>query len=134
MKKILLGLIVVALIFGLTACSQDQYQALGDAMGNMSGNIYGITANLKDVENATNKVDGAVAVDGDGVRPVGNEQQQQPAEHEGQPQHILAQLLHGASPPCMARARSSATLARLRLAMPWRKPIMHRLESMEVPP
>ncbi|MBP5161785.1 MAG: hypothetical protein ILP16_02255 [Spirochaetales bacterium] len=66
MKKILLGLIVVALIFGLTACSQDQYQALGDAMGNMSGNIYGITANLKDVENATNKVDGAVAVDGDG--------------------------------------------------------------------
>ncbi len=66
MKKILLGLIVVALIFGLTACSQDQYQALGEAMGNMSGNIYGITANLKDVENATNKVDGAVAVDGDG--------------------------------------------------------------------
>ena len=66
MKKILLALIAIAMIFAITACSQDQYKSLGEAMGKMSGNIYGITANLKDVENATNKVDGAVAVDGDG--------------------------------------------------------------------
>lgn len=67
MKKILLALIAIAMIFAITACSQDQYKSLGEAMGKMSGNIYGITANLKDVENATNKVDGAVAVNGDDV-------------------------------------------------------------------
>ena len=67
MKKILLALIAIAMIFAITACSQDQYASLGEAMGKMSENIYGITANLKDVENATNKVDGAVAVDGDAV-------------------------------------------------------------------
>lgn len=67
MKKILLALIAIAMIFAITACSQDQYKSLGEAMGKMSGNIYGITANLKDVENATNKVDGAVAVNGDEV-------------------------------------------------------------------
>lgn len=64
MKKILLALIAIAMIFAITACSQDQYKSLGEAMEKMSGNIYGITANLKDVENATNKVDGAVAVNG----------------------------------------------------------------------
>ena len=67
MKKILLGLLVIAMILTITACSQDQYEKLGDLMGNMSGNIYGIEANLKDVENATNQVDGAVAVDGNGI-------------------------------------------------------------------
>ena len=67
MKRILLGLIVVALIFGLTACSPDQYQNLGNAMGKMSGNIYGIPANLKDVDNANNKISGAVTVNGSDV-------------------------------------------------------------------
>ena len=66
MKKILLGLLVIAMVLALTACSQDQYEQLGELMSDMSGNIYGIEANLKDVENATNQVDGAVAVDGEG--------------------------------------------------------------------
>ena len=66
MKKILFGLLVIAMVLALTACSQDQYEQLGELMGNMSGNIYGIEANLMDVENATNQVDGAVAVDGEG--------------------------------------------------------------------
>ena len=66
MKKILLGLLVIAMVLALTACSQDQYEQLGELMDGMSGNIYGIEANLKDVENATSRVDGAVAVDGDG--------------------------------------------------------------------
>ena len=66
MKKILLGLLVIAMVLALTACSQDQYEQLGEMMSDMSGNIYGIEANLKDVENATNQVDGAVAVDGEG--------------------------------------------------------------------
>lgn len=67
MKKILLGLIVIAMVLALTACSQDQYEKLGDLMNGMSGNIYGIEANLKDVENATGKVDGAVTVNGNEV-------------------------------------------------------------------
>ena len=66
MKRILLGLIAIAMIFAITACSQDQYKQLGEMMGNMSGNIYGIEPNLKDVDAATNKVDNAVAVDGEG--------------------------------------------------------------------
>ena len=66
MKKILFGLLVIAMVLALTACSHDQYEQLGELMGNMSGNIYGIEANLMDVENATNQVDGAVAVDGEG--------------------------------------------------------------------
>ncbi len=63
MKKILLGLLVIAMILTITACSQDQYEKLGDLMGNMSGNIYGIQPNLKDVDTATNNVNNAVSYD-----------------------------------------------------------------------
>ena len=66
MKKILLGLLVIAMILTITACSQDQYEKLGDLMGNMSGNIYGIQPNLKDVDTATNNVNNAVSYDPSG--------------------------------------------------------------------
>ena len=37
MKKILFGLLVVALLLCVTACSEDQYAKLGELMGKMSG-------------------------------------------------------------------------------------------------
>jgi len=64
MKKIAYVLLVIAMFLCLTACSQDQYAKLGELMGKMSGNVYGIKPNMKDVDAATDKVDGTVKVDG----------------------------------------------------------------------
>ena len=57
MKKIAYVLLVIAMFLCLTACSQDQYAKLGELMGKMSGNVYGIKPNMKDVDAATDKVD-----------------------------------------------------------------------------
>ncbi len=67
MKKIALGLLVIAMFLCLTACSQDQYAKLGELMGKMSTNVYGIKPNMKDVDAATDKVDGTVKVDEEGT-------------------------------------------------------------------
>ena len=67
MKKIALGLLVIAMFLCLTACSQDQYAKLGELMGKMSTNVYGIKPNMKDVDAATEKVDDTVQVDEKGV-------------------------------------------------------------------
>ena len=62
MKKITIVLLVIAMFLCLTACSQDQYAKLGDLMGKMSGNVYGLKADMKDVDAATENVDEAVTV------------------------------------------------------------------------
>lgn len=64
MKKILLGLLVIAMVLALTACSQDQYQQLGDLMGKMGNNVWGISANLTDVSKASDTIDNAIKEDG----------------------------------------------------------------------
>ena len=64
MKKILLGLLVIAMVLALTACSQDQYQQLGDLMGKMGNNVWGISANLTDVSKASDTIDNAINEDG----------------------------------------------------------------------
>ena len=66
MKKIAVVFLVIAAFLCLTACSQDQYAKLGELMGKMSGNVYGIKPNMKDVDAATDKVDGTVKVDDKG--------------------------------------------------------------------
>ncbi|MDT3390087.1 MAG: hypothetical protein LIR25_05835, partial [bacterium] len=65
MKKILFGLLVVALLLCVTACSEDQYAKLGELMGKMSGNVYGIKPNMQDVDAATDKVDDSVQKKGE---------------------------------------------------------------------
>jgi len=67
MKKIAVVFLVIAAFLCLTACSQDQYAKLGELMGKMSGNVYGIKPNMKDVDAATDKVDGTVKVDDKGA-------------------------------------------------------------------
>ncbi len=63
MKKIALVLLVIAIFVCLTACSQDQYAKLGELMGKMSSNVYGIKPNMKDVDAAEGEVDSTVKVD-----------------------------------------------------------------------
>ncbi|MBO4278726.1 MAG: hypothetical protein J5891_02830, partial [Spirochaetales bacterium] len=65
MKKILFGLLVVALLLCVTACSEDQYAKLGELMGKMSGNVYGIKPNMQEVQAATDKVDDSVQKKGE---------------------------------------------------------------------
>ena len=67
MKKIAYVLLVIAMFLCLTACSQDQYAKLGELMGKISGNVYGIKPDMKDVDAATEKVDDTVKVDEKGV-------------------------------------------------------------------
>ena len=65
MKKILLGLLIVALVLGLTACSPESYKELAEKMGGMKDNVFGIEANMADVNNATETVSASVAVQKD---------------------------------------------------------------------
>ena len=64
MKKVLPIVLIVALAFCLTSCNPE---ALGSFMGKMGQNVFGLKANMKDVNNATQKVDGAVTDNGDGT-------------------------------------------------------------------
>ena len=65
MKKILLGLLVIAMVLALTACSQETYSKLAENMGKMGNNVYGISANMTDVNNATETVSASVSVQKD---------------------------------------------------------------------
>ena len=66
MKKFLLGLLVAAMVIGLTACSPEVSSKLGSTMGKMGNNIYGIKANMVQVEKATETVDNSVTKDESG--------------------------------------------------------------------
>ena len=66
MKKFLMGLLVVVMVLGLTACSPEVSSKLGDAMGKMSTNVYGIKANMVQVEKASESVDNSVSKDESG--------------------------------------------------------------------
>ena len=60
MKKILILICVLTLLV-FTACSPDVALQVGGYMGKLSGNVYGISANLKDVDTAVGTVDEAVS-------------------------------------------------------------------------
>ena len=66
MKKFLLGLFVAAMVIGLTACSPEVSSKLGNAMGKMGNNIYGIKANMVQVDKATETVDNSVTTNESG--------------------------------------------------------------------
>ena len=67
MKKILLGLLVIAMVLALTACSQETYAKWAENMGKMGNNVYGIEANMADVDKATEAVSNSVSVTVDEV-------------------------------------------------------------------
>ena len=62
MKKILLGLLIVALVLGLTACSPESYKEWAEKMGGMKDNVYNIEANMAEVDKATATVSNSVSV------------------------------------------------------------------------
>ena len=63
-KKVFFGLLVVALVLGLTACSQEFSAKMGERMNKMGNNIYGIKYNSLEVDKAANAVDNSISADG----------------------------------------------------------------------
>jgi hypothetical protein len=64
MKRLLPIILIIAMAIGLVSCSLED---VGGFMGFMSKNVYGIKANMQDVQDATKKIDDAVTVDGDDI-------------------------------------------------------------------
>lgn len=64
MKKILPIVLLIAMALCLSSCNPE---ALGSFMGKMGQNFYGLKANMKDVNKATEKIDNAVTDNGDGT-------------------------------------------------------------------
>ncbi len=66
MRKIAFLFIIVVLLLGITACSQEFYSGLGSGMGAMSHNIYGIKPDVRKAEASAAYVAGAIVRDKDG--------------------------------------------------------------------
>ena len=63
MRKIAFLFIIVVLLLGITACSQEFYSGLGSGMGAMSHNIYGIKPDVRKAEASAAYVSGAIVRD-----------------------------------------------------------------------
>lgn len=62
-NKVLIGALTVLLVIGMVSCSMDEYAKLGEAMGKMGNNVYGIEPNMQEVNETTKKFDDKVAKD-----------------------------------------------------------------------
>lgn len=65
-SKVLIGALAVLLAIGMVSCSMDEYAKLGEAMGKMGSNVYGIEPNMTEVTATVGKVDSSVDYDEDG--------------------------------------------------------------------
>ncbi len=63
MRKIAFLFIIIVLLLGITACSQEFYSGLGSGMGAMSHNIYGIKPDVRKAEASAAYVSGAIVRD-----------------------------------------------------------------------
>ena len=59
-NKVLIGVLTVILVIGMVSCSMDEYAKLGEAMGKMGNNVYGIEPNMQKVNETTKKFDDKV--------------------------------------------------------------------------
>lgn len=59
-SKVLIGALAVLLAIGMVSCSMDEYAKLGEAMGKMGNNVYGIEPNMQEVNETTKKFDDSV--------------------------------------------------------------------------
>ena len=59
-SKVLIGALAVLLAIGMVSCSMDEYAKLGEAMGKMGNNVYGIEPNMQEVNETTKKFDNSV--------------------------------------------------------------------------
>lgn len=62
-SKVLIGALAVLLAIGMVSCSMDEYAKLGEAMGKMGNNVYGIEPNMQEVNETTKKFDNKVSKD-----------------------------------------------------------------------
>ena len=59
-NKVLIVALTVLLVIGMVSCSMDEYAKLGEAMGKMGSNVYGIEPNMQEVNETTKKFDNKV--------------------------------------------------------------------------
>lgn len=59
-SKVLIGVLAALLVIGMVSCSMDEYAKLGEAMGKMGNNVYGIEPNMQEVNETTKKFDDSV--------------------------------------------------------------------------
>lgn len=64
--KVLIGVLAILLVIGMVSCSMDEYAKLGEAMGKMGSNVYGIEPNMQEVNETTKKFDNSVTKTDDG--------------------------------------------------------------------
>lgn len=65
-NKVLIGVLTVLLVIGMVSCSMDEYAKLGEAMGKMGNNVYGIEPNMQKVNETTKQFDDKVTRKGEG--------------------------------------------------------------------
>lgn len=65
-SKVLICALAVLLVIGMVSCSMDEYAKLGDFMGKMGNNVYGIEPSMKEVDSTTDKINGSVKKDESG--------------------------------------------------------------------
>ena len=64
-KKVLLGVLAVCLIVALVSCDDAGFEKLGQLMGGMGNNVYGIKPNMEEVAAVSNTIDSSVTAEKD---------------------------------------------------------------------
>lgn len=64
-KKVLLGVLAVFLIVALVSCDEASWDKIGELMGDMGNNVYGIKPNMEDVAVVTSTIDNSVKTEKD---------------------------------------------------------------------
>lgn len=64
-KKALLGVLAIFMIVALVSCDEASFDKLGQLMGGMGNNVYGIEPNMEDVTAVTSTIDNSVKTETD---------------------------------------------------------------------
>ncbi len=64
-KKVLLGVLAIFMIVALVSCDEASFDKLGQLMGGMGNNVYGIEPNMEDVTAVTSTIDNSVKTETD---------------------------------------------------------------------
>lgn len=64
-KKALLGVLAIFMIVALVSCDEASFDKLGQLMGGMGNNVYGIEPNMEDVTAVTSTIDNSVKIETD---------------------------------------------------------------------
>ncbi len=64
-KKVLLGVLAIFLIVALVSCDEASWDKIGELMGDMGNNVYGIKPNMEDVAAVTSTIDNSVKTEKD---------------------------------------------------------------------